>query len=159
MDVVRCRDALARLVAAEAAALTELEQILDVEHAALVANDADALIRAGESRQRHVNALVRVEEERRSLCRSMGVPSDRHGLDTLLRKSDASGELTRSWGRCATLAGACRRSNDRNGALVAARMKHVEQVLTLLTPNAPGTYGRRGRSLRVGAGRVVATRA
>jgi flagellar biosynthesis/type III secretory pathway chaperone len=159
MDVVLCRETLSRLVSQETDALTELAGILEIEHAALVANDADGLIVAGQSRQRHVTALVRVEEERRALCRRMNVSADRRGLQTLLERADPSKDLARRWARCAALARRCRNENDRNGALVAARMKHVEQVLSLITRNTAGTYGPRGTALRVAAGRVVATRA
>jgi flagellar biosynthesis/type III secretory pathway chaperone len=159
MDAALCRDTLSRLVADETSALTELERILDIEHQALVANDVDALVSAGETRHRHVAALVRVEEERRSLCRAMDVPADPRGLQQLLDQCDSTREIAKRWVKCAALAARCRRSNDRNGALVAARMKHVEQVLSLITRNTAGTYGRRGSAAHVAAGRVVATRA
>ncbi len=159
MDDLLCRETLTRLIMDETAALTELAGILDVEHAALVANDVDALRNAGNLRHRQVNSLVRVEEERRSLCRAMGVPADRRGLQRLLERCDPTFELARRWGGCASLAEGCRRANDRNGALVAARMKHVEQVLSLITRNTAGIYGRRGKALHVASGRVVETRA
>jgi hypothetical protein len=38
-------------------------------------------------------------------------------------------------------------------------MKHVEQVLSLITRNTAGTYGRRGSAAYVAAGRVLAIRA
>jgi flagellar biosynthesis/type III secretory pathway chaperone len=159
MDTAVCGETLSRLVAEETAALTELAGILDVEHAALVANDADALISAGASRQRHVNALVRIEQERRALCRAMGVAADLRGLQSLLKQADPAHAVAKRWAECVALATRCRRANDRNGALVAARMKHVEQVLSLITRNTAGTYGRRGSALRVAAGRVVSARA
>jgi len=159
MDLSLCAETLSRLVADEIAALNELSRILDIEHGALVANDVDALASAGELRHRAVATLVRVEEERASLCRAMDVPANARGLDLLLQRVDPTRGLTRRWAECAALAERCRRGNDRNGALVAARMKRVEQVLSLITRNTGGTYGRHGSAAQVAVGRVVATRA
>jgi len=159
MDETLCYETLSRLITDETVALTELAAILEIEYTALVANDVDGLVRAGNDRHRHINGLVRVEEERRSLCRAMDVSADRRGLQILLKRCDPTLALVKRWGQCAALAERCRRHNDRNGALVAARMKHVEQVLSVITRNTAGTYGRRGKSLRVAAGRVVETRA
>ena len=159
LELPQCRATLERLLAEEVAALTELAVILDVEHQALVANSVDALVSASEQRHRYIAALVRIEDERRALCRTMGVAADRRGLQRLLQQADPSQELARRWAGCAQLAERCRRGNDRNGALVAARMKRVEQVLALITRNTAGTYGRRGSALRVAAGRVVTARA
>jgi len=159
LDPLLCRDTLARLVTDETAALEALARVLDVEHQALVANDVEALARAGESRHGYVATLVRVEEERRSLCRAMQVADDARGLERLLRQCDPSRDLQQRWARCASLAERCRNLNDRNGALVAARMKHVEQVLAVITRNTAGTYGRRGPSAQVAAGRVLTAQA
>jgi flagellar biosynthesis/type III secretory pathway chaperone len=159
MDNSLCLEALERLVSEESAALRELSAILDREHAALLANDVDALGLAGESRHRQVAALVRVEEERRALCRATNVPATARGLEQLLRRVDPSRALARRWSECVALAESCRHGNDRNGALVAARMRRVEQVLALITRNTAGTYGRRGAGSAVAAGRVIAARA
>jgi flagellar biosynthesis protein FlgN len=141
-----CREHLQKLLAEESNSLSQLESILDREHALLLANDVDGLDSAGESRQACVGALLRIEDERRSLCRMMNVPADVQGLERLLRWCDPSNTLQRRLVDCAERAAHCRALNDRNGALVTARLKKVEGMLDVLTgrANQPKVYGRQG---------------
>jgi len=141
-----CREHLQKLLAEELNALTQLESLLDREHDLLVANDVDGLEQAGESRQACVGELLRVEDERRSLCRMMNVPTDAQGLERLLRWCDPSNTMHRRFGECAERAAKCRELNERNGALVTARLKKVEGMLDVLTgrANQPKVYGRQG---------------
>jgi flagellar biosynthesis protein FlgN len=145
VDPVVCREHLDKLLAEETAALAQLETLLDREHELLLANDVDGLDRAGEARQACVGTLVRAEDERRSLCRMMNVPADHQGLGRLLAWCDPSRTLQRRWAECGERAARCRQLNDRNGALVAARLKRVEGVLEVLTGRAqPKVYARQG---------------
>lgn len=146
MDPSVCREHLEKLLAEEASALTRLAALLDREHGLLLANDVEELDRAGAERQNCVGELVRIEDERRSLCRAMNVPADASGIDRLLNWCDPSHNLKRRWAACAEHAIACRERNDRNGALVAARLKNVEGLLGVLTGRAsqPKVYARQG---------------
>ena len=146
MDSSACRELLERLLAEEVAALTRLEALLDKEHEFLVANDIEALERAGVDRQVCVGILVRVEDERRSLCRMMNVPADPAGLEKLITWCDSSRTLKTRWSACADRATRCRNLNDRNGALVTSRLKRVEGMLDVITGRAsqPKVYGRQG---------------
>lgn len=160
MDPRVCREHLEKLLAEETSALAQLETLLDREHDLLTANDVDELDRAGEARQQCVGTLVRIEDERRSLCRMMNVPADMTGLDRLLTWSDPSRALRRRWTECAERATRCRQLNERNGALVAARLKNVEGALDVLTgrSNQPKVYGRQGAFQAAGrSARVLAT--
>ena len=146
MDPIVCREHLEKLLVEEANALTRLETLLDREHDLLVANDVEELDRAGEARQACIGELVRIEDERRSTCRMMNVPPDMAGLERLLMWCDPSGSLKSRLADCADRAGSCRAANDRNGALVSARMKKVEGMLDVLTGRAKETkvYGKQG---------------
>jgi flagella synthesis protein FlgN len=141
-----CREHLQKLLAEEFNALTQLEALLDGEHGLLVANDVDGLESAGEARQACVGELLRVEDERRSLCRMMNVPADVQGLERLLRWCDPSNSMQRRLGDCAERAAKCRELNERNGALVTARLRKVEGMLDVLTgrANQPKVYGKQG---------------
>jgi flagellar biosynthesis protein FlgN len=155
-----CREHLEKLLAEETGALSQLETLLASEHELLVANDVDELERAGDARQACVGILVRVDDERRTLCRMMNLPADKAGLDRLLTWCDPSGALKRRWVACADLATRCRDLNDRNGALVMARLKKTEGLLNVITgrANQPKVYGRQGDfESPVRAARVLAT--
>jgi flagellar biosynthesis/type III secretory pathway chaperone len=146
LDSTVCREHLDKLLIEEANVLARLQAVLDQEYELLVANDVDALERAGETRHACVSELLRIEDERRSLCRMMNLPADVSGLERLLAWCDASGTLKQRWAECAEHAGRCRASNDRNGALVTARMKKVEGMLEVITgrANEPKVYGKQG---------------
>jgi hypothetical protein len=92
-----------------------------------------------------VTTLVGIEEERRSLCRVLNVPADMHGLERLLTWCDPSSGLRQRWAECAERATRCRNSNERNGALVSARLKRVEGLLDTLmaAPISPRPMGDR----------------
>jgi flagellar biosynthesis protein FlgN len=161
MDAAKCRENLARLIAQESAALNELSTILDREHGFLQANDVVSLEATTRERQRCVARIFRVDEERRALCLDLGRPLDLAGLEGLIRWCDPKGMLAGRWAECSEAAARCRKLNDRNGALVAARLKHVQARLgTLIESRREAvTYGPRGAYSQAPSGRVVATEA
>lgn len=146
MDPRVCREHLDKLLIEEASTLARLEELLDKEYEFLESNNIEELERAGEARQSCIMALVAVEDERRSLCRMMNISADAMGLDKLLNWCDPSRELKRRWAACADRAARCRSLNDRNGALVSARLKRVEGMLDVITgrANQPKMYGSKG---------------
>jgi len=161
MDPAKCREKLARLISDESTALNELSTLLDREHGFLEANDVVSLEGATRERQRCVARIFRVDEERRALCLDSGRPLDLEGLEDLIRWCDPSGTLAGRWTECSDAAGRCRKLNDRNGALVAARLKHVQARLgTLIESRREAvTYGPRGGYTQASSGRVVAIEA
>jgi flagella synthesis protein FlgN len=161
VDPNACRETLATLLGQEIASLDELATLLAREHEFLVANDVDALETAMAERQVCVGAIVRVEDERRSLCRMLGYSADLPGLERLLAWCDPSGSLKSRWAECASRGARCRDLNDRNGALVNARLKRVETMLGALTgsPTEGRTYGPKGAYGVPTAGRMVAVEA
>src|SRR5690606_41868496 len=93
MDQQTCRAQLTRLLVDENALLTELEQQLRNEHAFLAGNDVEALERAGTARQNTVAKLLRLDDERRGLCRLLGKGEDKIGLAALFTWCDPTGSL------------------------------------------------------------------
>jgi flagellar biosynthesis/type III secretory pathway chaperone len=161
MEAAMCREQLGRLLSDESRALVELSALLEREHGYLEANDAISLEGATRERQRCVTRIFRIDEERRALCRDLGYSLDLKGLEEMLRWCDPQGTLAAGWAECAAAAAQCRRFNDRNGALVAARLKHVQARLgTLIQSRREAlTYGPRGAYAQASSGRVVATEA
>ncbi len=161
MEVTTCREALASLLSTEVSSLAELATLLDREHELLVANDVDTLGAVLADRQLSVGRLLRAGEERRDLCRMRGRAVYAAGIQQLMAWCDPNGPLKPLWEECAKGATRCCELNDRNGALVMARMRRVESLLTVLTgqpQNAP-TYGPKGAYAPVRSGRVLATEA
>jgi len=140
------RDTLGRLLADENAALGEFANLLNKEHGALSSRDIDALETLADSRQASVVKLLKIEEERRSLCSMLGYDTDLQGLAKLIAWCDPGRTLAKRYDECATRARSCRNLNIRNGVLVGAQIKRVEGLLGAMTGTSsePRAYGPRG---------------
>jgi flagellar biosynthesis/type III secretory pathway chaperone len=148
VDAALTRDTLGRLLAEENVALSEFETLLDQEHGALAKRDIDALESLAEARQTSIIRLLKIEDERRSLCGMLGYDTDLAGLARLIAWCDPGRSLARPYDECANRARKCRDLNDRNGVLVGAQIKRVEGLLGALTGTSaePRSYGPRGQS-------------
>ncbi|MEO6369385.1 MAG: flagellar protein FlgN [Steroidobacteraceae bacterium] len=146
MDPHACRAQLARMLSDESNLLTVLAQQLQREHELLVANDVESLEQAADARQNSINTLARLDEERRSLCRMLGHSADQLGLATLLKWCDPATSLTGVHAAVSQQAQTCREQNDRNGALVNARLNRLSGMLDILNGNsgAARTYEAKG---------------
>lgn len=163
MDASLTRDTLARLLTDENAALAEFETLLDKEHGALKSRDIDSLEALAEGRQASVIKLLKVEEERRSLCSMLGFATDLSGLAKIVAWCDPAGSLHKRYEECAARAKKCRELNDRNGVLVGAQIKRVEGLLGAMTGNSaePRGYGPKGfaNAYSTSAGKVISAEA
>lgn len=162
MDPALTREQFARLLDDEAHTLADLEQLLSREHGILVRNDdAEALEEACAARQLRIGELLRIQDERRGLLKMLGQSPDNVGLDAVLRRCDVGDRLRLRWQQCAVAATRCRELNDRNGALVQARMKRVEGMLEVLTGQrpAPRVYGPQGQVASGPSSRLVTAEA
>ena len=148
MDAALTRDTLRRLLDEENANLSEFVVLLNKEFAALRGRDIDALEALADARQASVTKLLKIEEERRSLCSMLGYETDLAGLAKLLAWCDPARSLAKRYDECATRARDCRDLNNRNGILVGAQIKRVEGLLGAMTGSSaePRAYGPRGHS-------------
>ncbi len=157
MDPDVCREHLAEVLAEEAALLAELQGLLEREYEVLGSKDAVALEKTILARQERVGALARLEEHRRSLCSLHGYSPDYAGLERLLVWCDPHGTLVSRLRECAKRAAECRDLNDRNGTMVAAKLRRVEGLLGALTgrPARADTYSPDGTTVPTRPGRVL----
>ena len=158
MDPGVCREHLATLLREESQLLGDLEALLTDESRILETSNTEALEATTRARQERMGALARIEEQRRSLCAMHGFSADHAGLDGLMAWCDSQGALLSRLRECAERAVRCRDLNDRNGILVAARLKRVEGMLDALTgrPARSDTYGPQGYTNSTGRpGRVL----
>ena len=101
-------------------------------------------------------AARRIFEVARSLH---GESPDRAGLDRLRQWCDPHRVLEPQLAECLGRAMRCRDLNDRNGLMVAARMKRVAELLQTLTGRVAraATYGPRGYTGGARTSRVLGT--
>src|SRR5690348_9223087 len=146
MDAGVCREHLATLLREESQHLADLEALLTEESRVLETSNIQALETTTRARQERMGSLAQIEEQRRSLCAMHGFSADRAGLEGLMAWCDSQGGLLSRLRECAERAVRCRDLNDRNGILVAARLKRVEGMLDAITgrPARSDTYGPRG---------------
>ena len=146
-----CREHLGTLLTEEVDALRELEELLIREYDILGTKNVAAIERTALVRQEKMGHLARTEEQRRQLCTLHGYTPDWVGLESLMQWCDPEGTLLSRLRECARRASRCRDLNDKNGTLVAARLKQVEGMLATLTGGAsqPMTYGPKGAAPKV----------
>jgi flagellar biosynthesis protein FlgN len=158
LDPTLARQHMEQLLDDEGRNLGQLESLLVSEHALLEGSDVEALERAGNARQTCIAELLRIDDERRSLCRMLDFPTDLDGLRKLLKWCDPANGLLSRWTACMQKAAQCRQLNERNGALVAAKLKRVEGLLGLLTgrDRSASIYSPQGSYTRQPAGHTLA---
>lgn len=122
-DPTHCREQLATLMAEQNALLASLEGLLTHEHGLLQTRDADGLESAATARQQCVASILRIEDERRALCRDYGRGDDVAGLHNLLAWCDPTGLLWPTMQEYRERTQRCREQNDRNGMLVNGRLQ------------------------------------
>ena len=136
---------LTRILSEEAGLLGELEAILQRETEVLCGEDAAAIQRIGGNRHRCVYTLSRLDAERTDTCRMLSFGSGRGALERLFEWADPSAALRLQWQSNLELARRCKGLNDQNGAIVAAKLGRVQQLLGKLrgaTP--PPVYSAKG---------------
>ena len=132
VDAAQCKVHLASLLADESALLTQLEFQLKREHQLVTDNDVEGLDEAGRERQQCVGQLLKVEDERKALCRMLGQSADPQGIEKLIAWCDPQAQLLPALRQCTDQATRCRDQNLLNGALVSARLHRVSSMLSML---------------------------
>lgn len=146
MDQQTCRAQLRGLIEEETAALGALAVLLEREFTHMQGNEVEALGEAMRERHKCVARILKVDDERRELCRSLGRPHDLKGLEALIAWCDPQRTLVAAWAGCTAAALKCRGLNDRNGAMAGARLQNVQARLGVLIDGRRETvtYGPRG---------------
>jgi flagellar biosynthesis/type III secretory pathway chaperone len=147
MDHLATRELASRLITDERALLERFELLLAREAAALTTDDVAVIEGAGAARQECSSALLRIDEERRHACQMLGFGAGRDAFERLLAACDPSGDLARRWQASRDLLLRCKEANDRNGAVVTAKLRRVEALLATLRggDTGPRVYGAGGQ--------------
>jgi flagellar biosynthesis/type III secretory pathway chaperone len=141
-DPTLCREQLATLMAGLNTHLAALEGLLTQEYTLLQNRDAEGLEKAGTARQQCIGHILRIEDERRALCRDMGHGDEPSGLPSLLAWCDPTGLLRPAVQEYRDRTQRCREFNDRNGLLVNGRLQQDSRTYGPGSDEADG-YGRK----------------
>jgi flagellar biosynthesis/type III secretory pathway chaperone len=147
MDHLATRELAFRLITEERALLERFELLLAREAAALTTDDVAVIESAGADRQECASALLRIEEERRHACEMLGFGAGRDAFAQLLAACDPTGDLAGRWQASREVLLRCKYANDRNGAVVTAKLRRVETLLSTLRGGETGArvYGAGGQ--------------
>jgi flagellar biosynthesis protein FlgN len=123
---------LAQLLTEEGALLTQLEALLARETQVLRGTDTEAIEKIGATRQECTSALARLATERELSCRQLTPAGAEVEITRVFGWCDASGALSAQWRGNLAQARRCRDLNERNGAIVAVKLNHVQSLLAAL---------------------------
>ena len=129
MDPALLADHMRDLLGQESVLLARLETLLERESDALRGDDLPTIERVGQDRHRCVGQLIQIDSERRLACRMLGYGEDARGFERLLDGCDPAGTLKARWKSGLEIAARCKDRNERNGAVVAAKLRRVEALL------------------------------
>ncbi|MCC6535478.1 MAG: flagellar protein FlgN [Burkholderiales bacterium] len=120
----------------------EFLHLLEREQSALVAGDHDHLLAFTEQKAAQILELRRLSDSRSRLLAAQGVRADKDGMSAWIEQHGEAA-ARRLWDEIKTLAAQVRATNEINGALVAARLKHNQAAISALqsAARASGVYG------------------
>ncbi len=144
LDRADVRRHLEQMLTEESGLLATLQSVLETETAIVSGEDAAAIANIGSNRQRCVDRLFQLGQERSQTSHMLSFGSDPAGLEHMFEWADPSRQLRNRWSVNLELARCCKALNDRNGAIVAAKLDHVQQLLQKLRGTAtPAVYSAR----------------
>lgn len=132
----------ANFLAQERSRVQEFLRLLEREQDALVAGEHDHLLAFTEQKAAQILELRRMSDSRSRLLATHGLRADKDGMSAWIEQH-ADADARRIWDDIKTLAAQVHATNEINGALVAARLKHNQAAITALQAAARsnGVYG------------------
>jgi flagellar biosynthesis protein FlgN len=144
LDPSNVRQLLDKILTEEFALLVSLQSVLERETSIVSSEDADAIASIGSNRQQCVDRLFKLGQERNETSRMLSFGSDPAGLTRMFEWADPTGALRQRWDANLQLARLCKALNDRNGAIVTAKLDYVQRLLQKLRgASTPAVYSAR----------------
>lgn len=120
-------------IAAELSAFESFAGLLETEHEALLAGDVDAVARIASTKGEKVALLSALSERRLAALRKAGFPASRKGMaQWLLLAGEVAVPVSGQWNRLLETASRAQQLNERNGALIQARLAFNQAALAQL---------------------------
>ena len=127
-------------------------QLLEREQSALIAGDHDHLLAFTEQKAAQILELRRFSDARSRLLAAHGLRADKDGMSAWI-EHHADPQACRIWDDIKSLGARIHATNEVNGALVAARLKHNQAAIAALQAAArsSGVYGPDGATRLTGS--------
>lgn len=142
---------------AEAEAVQQFVDLLELEQAALAQGNTDALPAYAEKKITLAVHLSRLAAERNDLLAKQGFSTDKTGVEGWLAKHPVENNSHQVWLTILALASKARELNRLNGELIALRMQYNEKALEALQGGKKclDLYGPDGQSTSPGSRRII----
>lgn len=131
--------------------------ILQKEQEALIGGDIEPLEALPRDKAELVMQLAKLAKQRDQRLISRGLSPDRKSMEALLADSHDAKTATAEWHELLRLAEAAQQLNQINGEIIATRLRHNQQALTVLQGAAGTTplYGPTGKTFTLKGGRQL----
>lgn len=139
---------LQQLLSREVTYLQQLLEVLQQEHAALVATDLDDIKQASCDKQSIISTLEKTMATRNTWLSNSGLDIDHEELEASLKNiSSDSSVLTDLAHKLESLSAHCREANISNGMLILKMEQITRRALNTLRPNvSAATYSDKGQT-------------
>lgn len=142
---------LLQLTQQELTLMQTFSQVLAVEEAALIDNDAARLTEVTVDKNELLTKILVVEKQRNNILMSNRFTPDLEGMHSLLlsaKAANASEELGLAWKDLIDTSSRARENNRTNGILIHRQLNRNQSTLNLLQQNQQGgaIYGADGQS-------------
>ncbi|QDX81371.1 hypothetical protein B9N43_09020 [Denitratisoma sp. DHT3] len=151
---------VSRLIGDELATLGKFIDLLQEEQGKLVAGELEGFEALAASKLAAADRLNGLSTSRDRLLCNAGYPAGREGVEAWLAgppNPPSAAESRGAWESLLALAAEARRLNELNGKLIAERLSHNQQALSILTTatNRASLYGPDGQTRVSGGGRKL----
>lgn len=128
------RQTFTRTLIAERDAFARFLAVLKAESASLIKGDVEELVRIASVKTEHVEELNLLTQRRQRLLAESGFPADRVGMSEWLvvHASRDTEQLSSLWRSLLSDAAEARAMNEKNGVLIASRLRFNQAALAAL---------------------------
>jgi flagella synthesis protein FlgN len=132
-------------------------EVLKKEQEALVGGDIEHLETLPRDKAELVMQLAKLARKRDQHLISRGLTPDRKGMEALLADNHDAKTATAKWHELLRLAESVQQLNQTNGEIIATRLRHNHQALTVLQGAAGTTplYGPTGKTFTLKGSRQL----
>jgi flagellar biosynthesis/type III secretory pathway chaperone len=125
----------------------DLKQLLELEQAILIENEADKLATTLQEKNKLIAEINQLEKQRTHHLNQLGHSNDAEGMQTFLAQQNAT-NLPQTWQELMGVSSQAQELNRNNGMLISRQLNRNQQALSILQKNDPhsSTYGADGQT-------------
>ncbi len=133
---------------AEVVAVKAFNEILKKEQRTLVNGDAEDLDYLASEKERLIEQLSSLNEQRNQFLSSQGLLTDAGGMKKLFSTNDVYSESSKTWYELLELVAVTSQLNKTNGIIINTRLQHTQRSLAALQCAAGNIslYGPKGQT-------------